>query len=67
MTRALFAKTYHRAALVAADGSMSALCFKVPHAIDLRRASWTIRDEAVTCPRCKAAMKAKALAEDEAA
>ena len=33
-------------------GAVSALCFKKPRAIDLKIASWTIRDEAVTCKQC---------------
>lgn len=45
-------KKYHKAALIRADGGVSALCFKRPRAIDLRRALWTLRDEAVTCPKC---------------
>jgi hypothetical protein len=34
-------------------GEVSALCFKTPHAIDLKRSRWTNRKEAVTCPKCK--------------
>jgi hypothetical protein len=45
-------RTYHRATKIREDGSVSALCFKSPRAIDMRRATWTIRDEAVTCPKC---------------
>jgi hypothetical protein len=45
-------KRYHYAAKIRSDGQVSALCFDPPHAIDLRRASWTNRREAVTCPRC---------------
>ena len=33
-------------------GGVSALCFKRPRSIDLRRASWTNRREAVTCRKC---------------
>ena len=50
-------KTYHFADKIDEDGNVSALCFKAPKAIDLGRASWTIRAEAVTCRRCKAALK----------
>jgi hypothetical protein len=46
------AKFYHRAHLMDDRGNVSALCFKFPRAISGRRASWTIRDEAVTCPKC---------------
>ena len=45
-------RAYHRATKIRNDGSVSALCFKSPRAIDMRRATWTIRDEAVTCPKC---------------
>lgn len=44
----------HKAKHLRADGCVSALCSKTPRAIDLKRASWTIRNEAVTCPRCLA-------------
>ena len=54
--RALHPKVYHRAEKLRGDGAVSALCFSSPRAIDLRKASWTNRDEAVTCPKCKAAM-----------
>ena len=46
-------KIYHRADKMDPDGNVSALCFKRPKAIDLSKASWTIRDEAVTCPKCR--------------
>lgn len=46
-------KLYHRAKLVTEAGQVSALCFTTPRPIDLTRARWTIRDEAVTCPRCR--------------
>ena len=54
-------KTYHMAKMVTLDGAVSPLCAKVPRAIDLSKASWTLRADAVTCPRCRAALKAKAL------
>lgn len=57
--RALRTKVYHRAALIHPNGSVSALCFKTPHAIDLSKATWTNRDEAVTCPKCLRLMEAK--------
>ena len=38
----------HRAAKISCTGAVSALCFKTPHAIDMKRASWTLGDEAVT-------------------
>lgn len=46
-------KIYHRAKLIDPDGDVSALCATKPRAIDLSRASWTTRPEAVTCPKCK--------------
>jgi hypothetical protein len=50
-------KPVHMAAKVAPDGRVSPLCAARPRAIDLRRATWTLRPEAVTCPRCLAALK----------
>lgn len=51
-------KLLHRAKHFANDetGRVSALCFKKPRAIDMKRASWTTSDKAVTCPRCRAAI-----------
>ena len=46
------AKIIHRGHLINPRGGVSALCFSRPRAIDLRSASWTNRDEAVTCPKC---------------
>lgn len=46
-------RVYHRAKYIGPLG-VSALCYAKPHPINLsKRQSWTIRDEAVTCPRCK--------------
>jgi hypothetical protein len=45
-------KPVHYANLMREDGAASALCFAKPHPIDLRRASWTNRREAATCPKC---------------
>lgn len=45
-------KIVHMAELVAPDGSVSALCFAKPRAIDLRKATWTNRPYAVTCKKC---------------
>lgn len=36
----------------ASEVGVSALCFKRPRAIDMRRATWTLRSIAVTCPKC---------------
>ena len=45
-------KIYHRAGKIRPDGAVSARCFKRPRPIDLSKASWTFRPEAVTCPKC---------------
>lgn len=50
-------KIYHKAKYIGQDGSVSALCFKKPHPINLKRQTWTLRDEAVTCKKCIAIMK----------
>ncbi len=52
---------YHKAALFnSKTGGVMALCFKKPRSIDLNKSSWTICDEAVTCPKClKLLMKEK--------
>lgn len=47
------AKVMHKADRVSISGKVSALCFKKPRAINLKLASWTNRDEAVTCKACK--------------
>ncbi len=49
-------KVYHMAHKLDANGNVSALCFKTPRAINMSRASWTVRIRAVTCPKCKAAL-----------
>lgn len=50
-------KIVHLAAKVRADGAVSAACYATPRAIDLSRATWTIRPEAVTCEKCKGKSK----------
>ena len=52
-------KIVHRAKMVNARGNVSPLCAKVPRSINLRKATWTNRDDAVTCPRCLAAIRAR--------
>lgn len=54
-------KIYHMAAKMNDAGDVSALCFKRPRKIDLRRSTWTIRPVAVTCPRCRKLLPALAL------
>lgn len=44
----------HRGDKVDRRGRVSALCFKEPRAIDMKRASWTLTDYGVTCPKCLA-------------
>lgn len=47
-------KPIHMAALISRTGGISPLCAPTPRRINLKRASWTIRAEAVTCARCRA-------------
>jgi hypothetical protein len=49
------AKRYHMAAKINPEGGV---CFARPRAIDLRRATWTLRAEAVTCPKRMAVLRA---------
>ncbi len=58
LIRNLRTRVYHRAALIS-DAGVSALCFKRPHPIDLRRESWTLRDDGATCPKCRAIIAAR--------
>ena len=51
--------TYHFASKINPDGDVSALCFDPPRAINLKRASWTMRENAVTCAKCRALLKAR--------
>lgn len=62
MTDPKYTRLYHRGALINDHGEVSALCFSKPHSIDLTRASWTNRDEAVTCKKCLAIIRSKAAA-----
>jgi hypothetical protein len=45
-------KIIHRGDKIRLDGAVSARCFASARAIDLKRATWTLRDDAVTCPKC---------------
>jgi hypothetical protein len=45
-------KPYHMAHLFSSGGDVSPLCAAKPRRLNLRRETWTIRWEAVTCPRC---------------
>lgn len=46
----------HMADKIREDGAVSAVCFMTPRPIDMKRSTWTIRAEAVTCPKCIKAM-----------
>lgn len=56
-------RVVHRAALISEAG-VSALCFEMPKAIDMRVASWTMQDDGVTCRKCLDAMATTKHAED---
>ena len=47
----------HMASKIARSGSVSALCSATPRAINMKRVTWTISPAAVTCRKCKAALK----------
>lgn len=59
-------KPVHMAGKMRDDGAVSAKCFNKPRPIDLSKASWTLRPEAVTCKRCIAiAERARAVGEQK--
>jgi hypothetical protein len=43
----------HLGTKINANGDVSALCFAKPRKINLAHASWVLRPEDVTCPKCK--------------
>ena len=45
-------KIYHKAHLIAPDGSVSPLCAEKPRKINLKKELWTLEDSAVTCKKC---------------
>ena len=45
-------KVIHMASKLGPNGQVSALCSRVPRAINLAVATWTIRPPAVTCAKC---------------
>ncbi len=55
----MMTKIVHRAKHLHPDGSVSPLCATSTRAINTRRASWTLRDDAVTCKRCLSCLKTK--------
>ena len=56
---------YHMFDLVNHRGEVSALCFKKPRAINMKLASWTIAESAVTCRACLRGMAQLAEPEEE--
>lgn len=50
-------KPVHMAGKTRGDGAVSPRCAKVPRPIDLKRETWTLRPEAVTCPQCLALLQ----------
>jgi hypothetical protein len=50
-------KIYHLARFINVQGGVSPWCYAKPRSLNLARALWTNRLEAVTCPKC---LKAKA-------
>ena len=49
----------HRGDKINPQGRVSALCFPKPRAIDMKRATWVMSDDAVTCPTCRALILAR--------
>jgi hypothetical protein len=54
-------KIVHRAKHIRQDGAVSPLCAATPRVLNLRIASWTMRDDAVTCSKCKKLLAEKYL------
>ena len=45
---------YHIAKHIRADGAVSALCYKTPRPINLKRGqSWVLEAKRATCPKCR--------------
>lgn len=51
----------HRGDKIDQHGRVSALCFPTPRAIDMKRATWVMNDEGVTCPKCRALIEQRAI------
>lgn len=49
----------HRGDKIDQRGRVSALCFSKPRAIDMKRATWVMSDEKVTCQKCLALITAR--------
>ena len=51
-------RKYHLAKLITAKGHVSPLCaHPKPRRLDMKKETWTIRHEAVTCKKCLAIIK----------
>ncbi len=50
-------KPIHFANLISNKGDVSPICALQPRKLNLRRETWTMRKEAVTCPKCIAHLK----------
>ncbi|KKN77613.1 hypothetical protein LCGC14_0358880 [marine sediment metagenome] len=50
-------KIYHKANLIAPDGSVSPLCAKTPRKLNLKKDVWTLDDASVTCKKCLSKME----------
>jgi hypothetical protein len=46
-------KIIHKAKLISNNGNVSPLCSTKPRKLSLAKESWTNRNEAVTCKKCK--------------
>lgn len=46
------ARVRHMARAIREDGAVSPLCAKTPRAINMKKESWVLRLEAVTCQKC---------------
>lgn len=57
-------RTIHMASKTSELG-VSALCFATPRAIDMKRATWTLIEKAVSCAKCKRKLNDAARAADE--
>ncbi len=47
-------KIIHKAKLISRNGDVSPLCANKPRKLNLAKESWTNRNDAVTCEKCKA-------------
>ena len=54
-------KIVHRCGIIDREGNSSVICFAKPRAIDLSRENVTIRDDAVTCAKCKSKLALRRL------